>query len=74
MIRNEIAVLGQISVGHANILTLTDYFETLNNRTLLCVFFLSFEEGGMRRQRWKGYADETNFIFLYLCSCSANDD
>ncbi|KAG0304604.1 hypothetical protein BGZ97_001403, partial [Linnemannia gamsii] len=31
MIRNEITVLGQISVGHANILTLTDYFETFNN-------------------------------------------
>ncbi|KAH7036644.1 kinase-like domain-containing protein [Linnemannia elongata] len=35
MIRNEIAVLGQISVGHANILTLTDYFETLNNLYLV---------------------------------------
>lgn len=31
MIRNEIAVLRRISVGHANILTLADYFETLNN-------------------------------------------
>ncbi|KAF9908664.1 hypothetical protein EC991_009592 [Linnemannia zychae] len=35
MIRNEIAVLGQISVGHANILTLTDYFETFNNLYLV---------------------------------------
>jgi hypothetical protein len=31
MIRNEIAVLRRISIGHANILTLVDYFETLNN-------------------------------------------
>ncbi|KAI1315597.1 hypothetical protein EDD11_000607 [Mortierella claussenii] len=35
MIRNEIAVLRRISVGHANILTLTDYFETLNNLYLV---------------------------------------
>ncbi|KAG0378843.1 hypothetical protein BGX24_002633 [Mortierella sp. AD032] len=35
MIRNEIAVLGQISVGHGNILTLTDYFETFNNLYLV---------------------------------------
>ncbi|KAF9150616.1 hypothetical protein BG015_007548 [Linnemannia schmuckeri] len=35
MIRNEIAVLGQISVGHTNILTLTDYFETFNNLYLV---------------------------------------
>ncbi|KAF9929052.1 hypothetical protein FBU30_001895 [Linnemannia zychae] len=35
MIRNEIAVLSQVSVGHANILTLTDYFETFNNLYLV---------------------------------------
>jgi serine/threonine protein kinase len=31
MIRNEINVLRRISVGHANILTMADSFETLNN-------------------------------------------
>ncbi|CAO3569504.1 unnamed protein product [Mortierella alpina] len=35
MIRNEIAVLRRISVGHANILTLADYFETFNNLYLV---------------------------------------
>lgn len=32
-VRNEIAVLKKVSVGHRNILTLVDYFETMNNRT-----------------------------------------
>lgn len=32
MIRNEIAVLKRVSMGHQNILTLVDYFETMNNR------------------------------------------
>lgn len=32
MVRNEIAVLKRVSVGHQNILTLVDYFETMNNR------------------------------------------
>jgi hypothetical protein len=32
-VRNEIAVLKRVSMGHRNILTLVDYFETMNNRT-----------------------------------------
>ncbi|KAL8726910.1 MAG: hypothetical protein Q9166_006399 [cf. Caloplaca sp. 2 TL-2023] len=32
MVRNEIAVLKKVSMGHQNILTLVDYFETMNNR------------------------------------------
>ncbi|RDL33891.1 Protein kinase-like (PK-like) [Venustampulla echinocandica] len=35
MVRNEIAVLKRVSVGHQNILTLVDYFETLNNLYLV---------------------------------------
>lgn len=31
MVRNEIAVLKRVSMGHRNILTLVDYFETMNN-------------------------------------------
>ena len=31
MIRNEINILRKISQGHKNILSLVDYFETLNN-------------------------------------------
>jgi hypothetical protein len=33
-VRNEIAVLKRVSMGHRNILTLVDYFETMNNRRL----------------------------------------
>ena len=32
-VRNEIAVLKKVSMGHQNILTLVDYFETMNNCT-----------------------------------------
>uniref|UniRef100_U9U0K5 Protein kinase domain-containing protein n=1 Tax=Rhizophagus irregularis (strain DAOM 181602 / DAOM 197198 / MUCL 43194) TaxID=747089 RepID=U9U0K5_RHIID len=35
MVRNEINVLKRVSQGHKNILTLVDYFETLNNRKLI---------------------------------------
>jgi serine/threonine protein kinase len=34
-VRNEIAVLKRVSMGHQNILTLVDYFETLNNLYLV---------------------------------------
>lgn len=33
MIRNEINILRKVSQGHKNILSLVDYFETLNNCT-----------------------------------------
>lgn len=35
MVRNEIAVLKKVSQGHKNILTLVDYFETVNNLYLV---------------------------------------
>ncbi|KAI5289854.1 hypothetical protein KEM54_003073 [Ascosphaera aggregata] len=35
MVRNEIAILRRLSVGHQNILTLVDYFETMNNLYLV---------------------------------------
>ncbi|KAI0999492.1 Calcium/calmodulin-dependent protein kinase [Podosphaera aphanis] len=35
MVRNEIAVLKRVSMGHQNILTLVDYFETFNNLYLV---------------------------------------
>ena len=31
-VRNEIEVLKRVSMGHQNILTLVDFFETMNNR------------------------------------------
>ena len=33
MVRNEIAILRKLSMGHESILTLVDYFETVNSRT-----------------------------------------
>lgn len=36
-VRNEIAVLKRVSMGHQNILTLVDYFETMNNCTIMRV-------------------------------------
>jgi len=35
MVRNEIAVLKRVSMGHQNVLTLVDYFETVNNLYLV---------------------------------------
>ncbi|KAL4871010.1 hypothetical protein BDV12DRAFT_165102 [Aspergillus spectabilis] len=35
MVRNEIAILKRVSMGHQNILTLVDYFETMNNLYLV---------------------------------------
>ncbi|RKF57786.1 Calcium/calmodulin-dependent protein kinase cmkB [Golovinomyces cichoracearum] len=35
MVRNEIAVLKHVSMGHQNILTLVDYFQTQNNLYLI---------------------------------------
>lgn len=40
MVRNEIAVLKRVSVGHRNILTLVDYFETMNNRAALLAYLI----------------------------------
>jgi calcium/calmodulin-dependent protein kinase I len=36
-VRNEIAVLKRVSMGHRNILTLVDYFETMNNRGYIVI-------------------------------------
>lgn len=41
-VRNEIAVLKRVSMGHQNILTLVDYFETMNNCTHSPPFSFSF--------------------------------
>ncbi|KAF9165216.1 hypothetical protein DFQ26_000426 [Actinomortierella ambigua] len=69
MIRNEIAVLRRISVGHANILTLVDYFETLNNLYLVT----ELAEGGELFDRIcrKGNYYERDAAQLVLTICSA---
>jgi len=33
MVRNEIDILRKLSMGHESVLTLVDYFETVNSRT-----------------------------------------
>lgn len=43
MVRNEIAVLKKVSMGHQNILTLVDYFETMNNLYLVTELALGGE-------------------------------
>lgn len=43
MVRNEIAVLKKVSMGHRNILTLVDYFETMNNLYLVTELALGGE-------------------------------
>lgn len=40
MIRNEINILKRVSQGNKNILSLVDYFETVNN----CRFFFIFSK------------------------------
>ncbi|KAG0294585.1 hypothetical protein BGZ98_001717, partial [Dissophora globulifera] len=69
MIRNEIAVLRRISIGHANILTLVDYFETLNNLYLVT----ELAEGGELFDRIcrKGNYYERDAANLVRTICSA---
>ncbi|PKS11208.1 hypothetical protein jhhlp_002969 [Lomentospora prolificans] len=43
MVRNEIAVLKRVSMGNSNILTLVDYFETMNNLYLVTELALGGE-------------------------------
>jgi calcium/calmodulin-dependent protein kinase I len=58
MVRNEIAVLKRVSMGHRNILTLVDYFETMNN----CKFTAPLQT--YQDAIW-GYAGSLNCI-VYL--------
>ncbi|KAG0366372.1 kinase-like domain-containing protein [Gamsiella multidivaricata] len=69
MIRNEIAVLRRISVGHANILTLADSFETLNNLYLVT----ELAEGGELFDRIcsKGNYYERDAANIVQTICSA---
>ncbi|KAG0208835.1 hypothetical protein BGX28_000310 [Mortierella sp. GBA30] len=69
MIRNEIAVLRRISVGHANILTLADYFETFNNLYLVT----ELAEGGELFDRIcrKGNYYEQDAANLVRTTCNA---
>ncbi|KAK3811764.1 MAG: putative calmodulin-dependent protein kinase type 1 [Benniella sp.] len=69
MIRNEINVLRRISVGHANILTMADSFETLNNLYLVT----ELAEGGELFDRIcnKGSYYERDAANLVRTICSA---
>jgi hypothetical protein len=60
-VRNEIAVLKRVSMGHRNILTLVDYFETMNNRT----------RNDMRLEATANSLQSTwSLILLWEASCS----
>ncbi|KAF9349155.1 hypothetical protein BGX34_002009 [Mortierella sp. NVP85] len=69
MIRNEINVLRRISVGHANILTMADSFETVNNLYLVT----ELAEGGELFDRIcnKGSYYERDAANLVRTICSA---
>src|SRR5271155_1438576 len=53
MVRNEIAVLRKISMGHESILTLVDYFETVNSRTFYSMIFLTCSIPHHRFMSWR---------------------
>lgn len=48
MVRNEIAVLRKLSMGHESILTLVDYFETVNS----CMSFYVLANGSIPHYRF----------------------
>lgn len=67
--RNEIAVLKRVSMGHRNILTLVDYFETLNNLYLVTDLALGGEL--FDRICRKGSYYESDAASLILATLSA---
>ncbi|TGZ81200.1 Pkinase-domain-containing protein [Ascodesmis nigricans] len=69
MVRNEIAVLKKVSIGHANILTLVDYFETMNNLYLVTDLALGGEL--FDRICRKGHYYETDAAELIRSTLSA---
>ncbi|KFY44730.1 hypothetical protein V495_03289 [Pseudogymnoascus sp. VKM F-4514 (FW-929)] len=69
MVRNEIAVLKRVSMGHRNILTLVDYFETQNNLYLVTDLALGGEL--FDRICRKGNYYESDAASLILATLSA---
>jgi serine/threonine protein kinase len=68
-VRNEIAVLKKVSMGHQNILTLVDYFETMNNLYLVTDLALGGEL--FDRICRKGSYYESDAADLILATLSA---
>jgi calcium/calmodulin-dependent protein kinase I len=68
-VRNEIAVLKRVSMGHRNILTLVDYFETMNNLYLVTDLALGGEL--FDRICRKGSYYESDAASLILATLSA---
>jgi serine/threonine protein kinase len=68
-VRNEIAVLKRVSMGHRNILTLVDYFETQNNLYLVTDLALGGEL--FDRICRKGSYYESDAASLILATLSA---
>jgi calcium/calmodulin-dependent protein kinase I len=69
MVRNEISVLKKVSMGHQNILTLVDYFETMNNLYLVTDLALGGEL--FDRICRKGSYYETDAVDLIRATLSA---
>ncbi|KAI4793462.1 Ca/Cm-dependent protein kinase B [Aureobasidium sp. EXF-8845] len=69
IVRNEIAVLRRVSTGHQNILTLVDYFETMNN--LYLVTNLALGGGLFDRIYRKGSYYESDAADLIRATLSA---
>ncbi|KAL5596744.1 hypothetical protein BROUX41_006565 [Berkeleyomyces rouxiae] len=69
MVRNEIEILSRVSMGHQNILTLVDYFESVNNLYLVTDLALGGEL--FDRICRKGNYDESDASELIRSTLSA---
>ncbi|PHH52902.1 Calcium/calmodulin-dependent protein kinase type I [Ceratocystis fimbriata CBS 114723] len=69
MVRNEIEILSRVSMGHQNILTLVDYFESMNNLYLVTDLALGGEL--FDRICRKGNYDESDASELIRSTLSA---
>ncbi|ROV93530.1 hypothetical protein VSDG_06822 [Cytospora chrysosperma] len=66
MVRNEIAVLKKVSMGHQNILTLVDYFETMNNLYLEMQAILNADYSFTPVDYWRGVSESAK-DFIRRC-------
>ncbi|RDW57643.1 hypothetical protein BP6252_13725 [Coleophoma cylindrospora] len=71
IIRNEIAVLKKVSMGHKNIVTLVDYFETMNNVYLVMDLYLGGELFDRICRKGSYYESDAAQIVESTCSAVA---
>jgi serine/threonine protein kinase len=70
-VRNEIAVLKKVSLGHRNILSLVDYFETMNNLYLVTDLALGGELIDRISRKGSFYEKDAADLLLQLVSAVA---